>query len=62
MGNRLREIRKKKKITQYELGAKIHVAPPFISMLENGWTGNEEIRKKVARGLGVPVRELFPTV
>jgi len=56
----LKKIRLEQKLTQTELGRKIHISPSAISAVEAGdrrpWPN---FRKKVARALGVAEAELF---
>lgn len=62
VGNRIREERKRKKITQRELGKKIGVKHNTISSYENGINAPEQNAIfKIARALDVKVDDLFPS-
>lgn len=61
LGERVRELRKKKRMTQAELADKAKVKQSTISRLEMGKIddlGSAHLRK-LAEGLGVMVEELF---
>lgn len=61
MSNCLRKIRKEKGVAQYELSSRTKVTPPLISLIENNHViPSDDLKRKLAKGLGVPVRELFP--
>lgn len=59
--NRLREIRKQKGLTQYELGKAIGKYASFITKVERGkfwpWMSDREALAKV---LGVQISDIFP--
>ncbi len=59
--NKLREIRKLKGLTQYELGKAIRKYVSFISNVETGkydpWPNEKEA---LAKALGVQVSDIFP--
>ena len=59
--NKLREIRKQRGLTQYELGKAIGKYVSFISNVETGklspWTSEKEA---LAKALGVQVSDIFP--
>ena len=59
--NRLREIRKERNVAQYELSSRTKVSPAIISLIENEHVAPcDDLKRKLAKGLGVPVREVFP--
>ena len=61
VGGRIREIRKRKGLTQRELGEKIGVKHNTISSYENGTNEPEhDILFKLANALDVPINDFFP--
>ena len=59
--NRIKEIRKKQKVTQKELSIKTKIAQSEISLIENGLkTCNIETAKTIARALGYSVEYVWP--
>ena len=61
VGNRIKEERKKKNMTQKALGEKIGVAHNTISSYESGKNAPEQNAIfKIARVLGIKVDDLFP--
>lgn len=61
MANRIREIRKKQKVTQNELSKETKIAQSELSLIENGLkTCNVETAKKIARALGFSVEHIWP--
>lgn len=61
VGKRIKEERKKKNMTQKELGEKIGVKHNTISSYESGVNAPEQNAIfKIARSLGVKVDDLFP--
>ncbi len=59
--NRVRAMRKKKGIKQYQLASKVGKYSPLISMIENhGYIPDEDMKKRLARALGCKVSELWP--
>lgn len=60
MKNRIRELRKKKKITQEELAKILCVTRQTINAIENNkYNPTLELAMKLAKLLGVHVDELF---
>ncbi len=60
-GNILRQHREAAKMTQSELGRRVHVASSNISAIETGRvTAWPRLRKAIAKVLGVPEKNLFP--
>jgi len=60
LGSKIRELRKRRKITQASLAEKTDLSDNFIGLLERGKTSPSlESLEKIARALKVPVRELF---
>ncbi|MFZ5801839.1 MAG: helix-turn-helix domain-containing protein [Candidatus Omnitrophota bacterium] len=62
-GDRLRQIRKEKKITLIELSKKTGVAQATLSRIETGsMTGTLESHVKIAEALGIGLAELYSAV
>ena len=60
MENRVREVRVVKRITQFQLRIATGIHQSKISMIENDLVEpREDEKKRLARALGVPIRELF---
>lgn len=54
MGHRIRESRKKKKLTQEQLAEKINISPTFLSMIETGMKpGSFDTYMRIAIALDV---------
>jgi len=61
VGNKLKEVRKEKGLSQLKLALMTGIAPGDISRIENGWLKPYPgWRKRLARALGIPESELFP--
>lgn len=61
MNNKLRLMREKKKLKQYQLASKVGTYSSFISIIEShGYIPNEDMKKKLARALGCKVSALWP--
>ncbi len=60
LGNTIKRIREKKKMTQEDLAESAHINVSYLAKIENGYV-NTTVRYliKVARGLKVSVKELF---
>ncbi|MCU0783344.1 MAG: helix-turn-helix domain-containing protein [Verrucomicrobia bacterium] len=59
MGDRLREYRKRAKLTQETLAEKAELSVVFISLLENGWrTISLDSLLRIARVLDVELEDL----
>jgi ribosome-binding protein aMBF1 (putative translation factor) len=59
--NLLKEFRRKKGISQFELAKLANIQPTEISRIENGWLRPYPgWRKRLAKALGVKEKELFP--
>ena len=59
--NKIKEARVKKRLTQYALAKKLNKSHWWISRVERGLTKvNEDEKIKIAKALGVDVREVFP--
>ncbi|MEA3485206.1 MAG: helix-turn-helix transcriptional regulator [Candidatus Aerophobetes bacterium] len=59
--NKVKEVRLRKRLTQYALGKKVNKSHWWISRVERGLTkasGDEKI--KIAKTLGTEVEEIFP--
>jgi len=60
VGQKIREIRNEKNITQVELGYRCNFEQPSIARIEAGRTNpNLLTLKKIAEALDVPIEELF---
>lgn len=60
LGQAIKEIRLKKKMTQEDLADKASTNVSYLAKIENGYV-NTSVRYlvKIARGLGVKVKDLF---
>lgn len=59
--NRLRELRKKRRLTQYELAKQIGSHQSMIWRWEHGYEEpSEEIKERIGVVLGLPAKEIFP--
>lgn len=60
LGQRIREIRKKKKLKQYELATKVNFDANYISRIEIGAASPSlEAIEKIAEALDIEPKELF---
>jgi transcriptional regulator with XRE-family HTH domain len=60
IGNRLRELREEKKLSQGDIEKKTGLLRCYVSRVENGHTvPNVETLEKFARALEVPIYQLF---
>ena len=60
LGNRIREIRKQKKITLLELAKTTGVAQATLSRMETGlMVGTVKSHQKIAEALGISLAELY---
>lgn len=60
IGDRLRELREEKKLSQGDLEERTGLLRCYISRVENGYTvPTVETLEKMARGLEIPLYELF---
>ena len=60
VGERLREIRKEKKLSQGDMEKRSGLPRPYISRVENGHTvPSIETLEKIARALEVPLYQIF---
>lgn len=60
IGRKIKELRKKKKITQEELAFKIGKSPNFIGLIERGKKRPSiETLRKIAEVLDVPIKSFF---
>lgn len=61
LGNRIKEIRQKKKLSQEDLALESSLHRTYISDIERG-SRNVSIKniEKIAKALGVSLRELMP--
>lgn len=62
IGRRIRALRRERGLTQEQLGTKIGLDRIYIGELERGQRTNPTLAnlRRIADGLGVPIRELFP--
>lgn len=59
--NKLKEVRKKRGLSQLKLAFLTGIAPGDISRIENGWIRPYPgWRKRLAKALSTPQTELFP--
>lgn len=60
LGKKLKQLRKKRKLTQEELAEKVRVTPKYIQYLESARRiPSIKLLYKVAKALEVKVRDLF---
>jgi transcriptional regulator with XRE-family HTH domain len=60
VGNRLRELREEKKLTQGDIEKRTGLVRPYISRVENNHSvPNIDTLEKMARALEVPMYQLF---
>jgi len=60
MGNKLRETRVVKRVSQFQLKLATGIHQSKISMIENGLIDpREDEKEKLAKALGVAVKEIF---
>lgn len=60
VGQRIKELRRKKDITQEQLAEKAGISVDFISLVERGRNAPSlESLEKIAKALGAEVKELF---
>ena len=61
VGNRIRELRLSRGMTLERLGERADLDPSYLGRIERG-AQNVAITNlsRIAKGLGVPARELFP--
>ena len=59
MGNEIRKIRKKFELTQVQLAEKLGVTQTRISNMEKQKTVTVEMLRKIAKVLGVSVKDLI---
>ena len=60
MNNRIKELRKQKKITQDELAKAVEVTRQTIISLENGkYNASLQLAYKISRYLGTNIEDLF---
>jgi len=58
--NKLREFRLKKKWRQFDLAAKSGVTFSLISPIELGYRPELQTKEKLAKALGVKVKDIWP--
>ncbi len=60
LGTRIRELRKKEKVTSEKFAYENGISKGYLSDIENGKRlPTLEMLDKIAKALGVPLRELF---
>lgn len=61
LGQRVKKLRKSKKLTQVDLAVAIGISPSYIGAIEQGvrWPSLKTL-KKIAKTLGVKTSELVP--
>ncbi|MBA7541520.1 hypothetical protein ES705_33834 [subsurface metagenome] len=61
MISKVRRMRRKKGLTQYQLAVRTKIHVSTLSRIENGYRpGDEDLQKKLARALSCKVSELWP--
>ena len=62
IGRRIRALRRERRLTQEALGTRIGLDRIYIGELERGQRTNPTLGnlRRIANGLGIPVRDLFP--
>ena len=60
--NRIKQLRKNRKMTRWDLALKSGVSTNYIQQIEYGLDNgvSDEIKKKIAVALEVPVNAIFP--
>ena len=58
MGNEIKRIRKKFNLTQVELAKILGVSQPRIARMEKQKTVTIDMLKKIAKGLGVSIKDV----
>jgi transcriptional regulator with XRE-family HTH domain len=59
LGDNLRNLRKRAKLTQGKLAEKTGLSVVFLSLLENGWrAASIDSLLKISEALGVPIEDL----
>lgn len=60
LGNRIRQLRKEKGLTQAELGEKMQISQGYIGEIERGLVNvSMETLDKIVKALGITLYELF---
>ena len=61
--NRLKQIRKNRKMTRWDLSLESGVSSNYLQQIEHGIDGgvSDEIQTKIAKALDLPVDQIFPT-
>ena len=59
MGNEIKRIREKFKLTQVQLAKMLGVSQPRIARMEKQKTVTIEMLRKISKGLGVSIKELI---
>lgn len=63
LGDRIRSIRKLKKLSQEQLARKSNLHPAYIGQLERGEkNATVESIQKIAYGLEIPIEQLFENI
>lgn len=61
LGRRIQKIRKEKGLTQEKLAEKVGISTTWVGYIETGYRRpNLKMIYKVARALGVNVKDIFP--
>jgi len=61
LGNKIRELRKKKKLTQEDLAYKSELDYSYMNQIENGKRNPSiEAVERIAKALGAQVKDLIP--
>lgn len=59
MRNRLKSLRKKRRIKQYRLASKVGIHPSKISFIEHGLIPDNKLKRKLAKALNCEISDLF---
>jgi len=60
LGQRIKALRKQRKMTQVELAVEVHLSPSYISAIEqNVRQPSLRTLNKIGRALGVPTKKLL---
>ncbi|MEA1964556.1 MAG: helix-turn-helix transcriptional regulator [Candidatus Aerophobetes bacterium] len=59
--NKVKEVRLRKRLTQYALGKKVNKSHWWVSRVERGFTrASKDEKIKIAKALEIGVEEIFP--
>jgi len=58
--NKLKILREKKGLMQYQLAQKARIHPSIISLTEHGLDPSERVKSKIAKALDCEKEKIFP--